>query len=259
MHELLQNYFDITGEIIINDKIDIDGSCVLVKKTNKLPVEFNRVTGDFYCHSNDLITLDGCPEYVGGNFSCNNNQLTSLIGAPKYVAGFFSANANKLTSVEGLSEYIGGDFACFNNDLRTLDDILKHVHGRILCLGNPLDSPEHILAFAREYKTVFEGKYGLEIGEGIYRIVYGNEHIVIKVPKNIIGYYNNITEYRAFRQNPINRAICRLKYINDIPILIMEKLDLISGRFQMPNWARTIDNAQVGKDKKGRFKAYDYA
>jgi hypothetical protein len=61
----------------------------------KLPYKFHNVTGNFYCHSNQLTSLEGAPKSVGGDFSCSSNQLTSLEGAPKSVGGNFSCRSNK--------------------------------------------------------------------------------------------------------------------------------------------------------------------
>ncbi len=35
-----------------------------------------RVNGSFYCHNNQLTSLEGSPKEVGGYFYCANNQLT---------------------------------------------------------------------------------------------------------------------------------------------------------------------------------------
>ncbi len=75
--------------------IDVSGDVNLsYKGLSELPLKFRNITGDFYCNSNQLISLEGSPQSVGGDFECNNNQLTSLEGCPQTV---------------------GGDFYCYNN------------------------------------------------------------------------------------------------------------------------------------------------
>ena len=125
------------------------------------------MTGDFLCHKNKLVTLEGGPEYVSGDFVCYRNELTSLEGAPRHVGGKFSCSTNKLTSLKGAPEYVGGlidcstnkltslegapircgGIYCNNNDtLTSLKDIHKHVkeiNGYFKAVVNPIKS--HVL------------------------------------------------------------------------------------------------------------------
>jgi hypothetical protein len=55
----------------INDDgtVDVDGNVNLGNKgLTKLPLRFRNVSGYFYCHVNQLISLEGAPQKVGGNF-----------------------------------------------------------------------------------------------------------------------------------------------------------------------------------------------
>jgi len=77
--------------------IDVDGSVNLsYQKLTKLPLNFNRVTGNFYCHNNRLTSLEGGPKEVGEYFSCHDNRLTSLEGGPKEVGVYFFCYNNPL-------------------------------------------------------------------------------------------------------------------------------------------------------------------
>jgi hypothetical protein len=58
-------------------------------KNGKLIIRFNKVSGNFYCDNNQLISLEGCPKEVGRDFNCSENKLTSLKGSPKKINGFF--------------------------------------------------------------------------------------------------------------------------------------------------------------------------
>ena len=63
-----------------DESIDVDGNVILFnRRLTKLPLKFNKVTGDFSCTSNLLTNLEGCPNYVGGNFNCHLNQLPEEI------------------------------------------------------------------------------------------------------------------------------------------------------------------------------------
>lgn len=59
--------------------------------TFNTPFEFVAINGDFILKNRKmLISLVGCPEYVGGNFDISNCiKLTSFDGCPKTVTGDF--------------------------------------------------------------------------------------------------------------------------------------------------------------------------
>ncbi len=64
--------------------IDVVGDVDLYKKgLKRLPFKFGNVTGNFYCNSNNLKTLEGAPSTVDGLFDCTENDLDSLKGLPK--------------------------------------------------------------------------------------------------------------------------------------------------------------------------------
>jgi hypothetical protein len=110
--------------------IDVDGDVNLYQKLGKmkkLPVKFGKVSGEFDCRKNNLISLEGCPNYVGGSFLCNQNKLTTLEGCPIYVGDYFSCIDNEITTLEGGPKYVGDFFACENNNLTTLECCPKYV------------------------------------------------------------------------------------------------------------------------------------
>jgi hypothetical protein len=64
---------------IINDDltIDVNGDVDLHGENLEMfpsYVHFGRVAGSFYCSSNQLVSLEGCPREVGGWFDCRNNK-----------------------------------------------------------------------------------------------------------------------------------------------------------------------------------------
>ena len=86
-----------------------------------------KVSGNFYCHSNKLTSLEGGPKEVGGNFYCSYNQLTSLEGGPQEVGGDFNCYNNQLTGLLGFTKKVDGHFTCYTNQLTNLKDIHKHI------------------------------------------------------------------------------------------------------------------------------------
>ena len=137
--ELLKKYFKITGEYsIVNGRVDVDGDCMLTAKCIKLPVKFNKVSGDFNCRYNELTTLEGGPTSVGGDFRCKYNQLTTLQGGPNSVGGDFYCGDNQLTTLEGGPTSVGGDFYCDGNRLTILDGGPTSVGRDFYCIRNQL-------------------------------------------------------------------------------------------------------------------------
>jgi hypothetical protein len=106
----------------------------------KLPFRFQKVSGGFYCHHNQLTSLAGAPQEVGGGVYCAYNQLTSLAGAPQEVGGNFFCDDNQLTSLAGAPRKIGGGFYCDRNQLTSLAGAPREVGGDFYCNHNQLTS-----------------------------------------------------------------------------------------------------------------------
>jgi hypothetical protein len=112
----------LTNYTINNDgTIDVDGRVDLYDRLGnmtKLPVKFGKVSRYFSCNKNKLITLEGCPNYVGGDFFCLNNNLSTLEGCPKYVGGNFDCTLTEITTLKGIEKCeIVGKFRCYNNNI----------------------------------------------------------------------------------------------------------------------------------------------
>jgi hypothetical protein len=137
IHDLCQEY-DIDNYSINEDgSIDVDGDVDLSNNgLTKIPLKFRNVLGDFYCHENQLTSLEGAPNIVGGDFNCDDNQLTSLEGAPLSVGGYFSCEYNNLTSLECAPTSIGGDFDCVGNNIASLEGAPQSVGGQFNCGDN---------------------------------------------------------------------------------------------------------------------------
>jgi len=121
IHDICKEY-GIKNYIINPDNsIDVDGSVDLYyMNIGKIPLNFNKVKGNFSCSTNELTSLEGAPKYVGGIFYCNNNDLISLKHGPKYVGQHFHCTGNELKSFEGVAKEIGGNFVCSNNPIEYL-------------------------------------------------------------------------------------------------------------------------------------------
>jgi len=96
---------------------DLDFDKINLKSLTEIPIRFRKVSGGFYCSSNQLTNLEGAPLEVGEGFYCDTNLLTSLQGAPSTVGGYFSCIQNKLTSLQYAPLEVGGDFWCSSNHL----------------------------------------------------------------------------------------------------------------------------------------------
>ncbi len=123
--------------------VDVDGDVNLAfRDLTKLPLQFGRVTGGFYCHINKLTTLEGAPTEIGDGFFCDDNRLTTLEGAPKEVRGNFECQWNVLTTLEGAPKEVRGNFYCHHNYLTTLEGAPTEVDDHFYCSHNDLTTLE---------------------------------------------------------------------------------------------------------------------
>jgi hypothetical protein len=100
----------VDGDVTISDDglINVYG-WVKVKtatRDGKLGFRFGKLRGYFNVSGLDLVSLEGCPKFVGGSFNCRDNKLRDLKGGPQEVGGIYRATSNPLESLEGLSVYI---------------------------------------------------------------------------------------------------------------------------------------------------------
>jgi len=97
-----------TGEVDVEGNFNCQGQ----RLTDFKGVRFGEVSGSFYCHRNQLTSLEGAPEVIEGNFHCFENRLTSLKGAPRTIGGNFNFTYNKLTSLEGAPQTVYANIYC---------------------------------------------------------------------------------------------------------------------------------------------------
>ena len=136
--------YDIKNYTINDDfTIDVDEDVKLHKKDlTELPayIQFGTVTKSFYCSTNNLTSLRGCPRVVGSNFDCGDNILTSLKDAPEKVGRDFDCSYNQLSSLEGAPKEVGESFLCLFNKLTSLVGAPKEVKESFDCSNNRLTS-----------------------------------------------------------------------------------------------------------------------
>lgn len=104
-------------------------------------------------------------------------------------------------------------------------------------------------------------KYG-KPAYGRNRATFFSKKFVIKVPINQYGDLDNTWEAKHFKTEPYYTKT-RLIQINGLYCVMAEKLDRINPysdqhRGSMPPWVDWVDCGQVGYDRKGRLKAYDF-
>ena len=89
--------------------VDVDGdfNCSYKSLEDFKGIRFGKIGGNFYCHGNNLTSLEGAPESVGVKFYCFNNELTSLEGAPRTIGGDFLSDGLEIPKGKwGLETFI---------------------------------------------------------------------------------------------------------------------------------------------------------
>lgn len=122
--------------------INVEGSvyCSNLDLMDFEGIRFGKVSEHFYCHGNQLTSLEGAPQWVGEFFNCSANALTSLEGGPKQVGGHYYCHGNQLTSLEGAPQEINRNFYCSRNQLTNLEGAPQRVDGDFDCSHNGLKS-----------------------------------------------------------------------------------------------------------------------
>lgn len=95
------SYYTIRDDLTVDVSVDVNlGN----KGLYEIPIQFGIIDGNFWCESNQLISLKGCPSEVRGDFYCGNNKLVSFKDSPKLVEGDFNCGNNHVISIN--------DFEC---------------------------------------------------------------------------------------------------------------------------------------------------
>ena len=74
----LNRYVKGTWRINPEGLVDVEGDfdCSLSGIKSLMGIRFGSVSVDFYCHRNQLTSLEGAPREVGRNFHCNMNPIS---------------------------------------------------------------------------------------------------------------------------------------------------------------------------------------
>ena len=91
-----------------NLTVDVNGSVTLSNKNlKKIPVQFGKVGESFYCHSNQLTSLNGAPQKVGESFYCDNNKLTSIPQSFSKIKNLYVFPNLNWNNVEWINKILG--------------------------------------------------------------------------------------------------------------------------------------------------------
>lgn len=102
------------------------------------------------------------------------------------------------------------------------------------------------------------------LGSGRHRDVYllPSGKNVIKVPSSRDGVASNHREARIrYEKDPWTdkeKVYARCRIIPGTNFLVMEYIDPVISCNNLPKWTNCIDCGQVGYNRKGELKAYDY-
>lgn len=102
------------------------------------------------------------------------------------------------------------------------------------------------------------------VGRGCTRLAIRRRgHLwVWKIPLRPFGTYDNEREFRLYQANyypHARKAKCKLYYVCGVPLLLMEWVDITNVPTPLPLWVQHIESNQVGTNRRGELRAYDYA
>lgn len=164
--------------------IDVDRDVNLCNKgLSKLPLKFRKVSGNFDCSYNELISLEGSPSKAR-YFNCGSNKLTSLEHGPKNV-DYYNCTNNHLTSLEGAPESMYS-FDCSRNNLESLYGCPKKL-SIFKCSYNKLTSFEFGPEFVMESYSCDKNKI-----------------------TNFKGFPEDFNGYLSFQNNPIAKLLSNI-------------------------------------------------
>jgi hypothetical protein len=144
---------DTLGTVTWNSvtrSVDVSGTVLLRDKgLTRLPFQFGKVGGDFWCYNNRLTSLEGAPKEVGGSFWCFSNRFTSLKGAPEKVGGDFNFDGDLFISSDGSPKEVGGNFYCSADDLTDVSALRQCKIKGVIYLGGLRPNQERVKELLR--------------------------------------------------------------------------------------------------------------
>ena len=86
--------------------VNVNGDVSLfAKKLDVVPVKFNIVEGSFWCHRNNLTSLEFCPTEIKRVFNCSENNISSLEYFPDKVLGLCRLDNNPLGDLANVTDF----------------------------------------------------------------------------------------------------------------------------------------------------------
>lgn len=194
-YEMVDGKYNVKGDVRISSwhfKNAIERG-EIENRMDRMPMEFNEVTGSFTIRDVGFTSLEGCPEKVGKYFDCSGNKLVSLEGGPRFVEGAYTCFYNSLKSLKGSPKRVEGMYAESND------------------LTNLIGSPRTILG-----SFYLNRNYFLSSLEGIPDFIGGTLSIVSTNITSLDGLHENIgkvmTERFTCDWNPEARMEFLKKY-----------------------------------------------
>ena len=149
----LEEHKIINYTVLDDLSVNVNGSVTLERvlgDLKELPVQFNKVNGDFSIFDNKLTSLKGSPKLVLGDYGINNNQITSLKYCPNSISGSFFCGFNLITSLKYAPEIVAGNMYIHNNPITELDTLKTDFIGK-LHFYNEKDPLNYLKGFEEFY------------------------------------------------------------------------------------------------------------
>jgi hypothetical protein len=119
-----------------NGDINYDGDIDLRSLgLDEIPIQFDKVFGNFYLSGNKIKSLKNSPKFVGGDFRFGFNLIEDLNYSPCIISGNFYGAYNNISSLHGIPRIIGRNIYLHKNsgnfEWSVVDTLIKQKNGRI--------------------------------------------------------------------------------------------------------------------------------
>jgi len=153
----------------------------------------------------------------------------------------------------------GGTYASFKSATEQVDDQNVWLHPYVVEGLENVDWGTHAQA-TKNLLTAATARFG-DAMVGRTRAVFDlGDGRMMKVPFNDEGLLANWQEHRVYRETDpfIPVAPCEWDEVYGVRVLLMEKVTpTLESYKNLPDWAGSVDGAQVGYTTDGRLVAYD--
>lgn len=227
--------YEVENYTINGTKVDVVGDVNLsFKKLERIEVDFNSVSGNFYCSSNKLLSLVGCPKTVGGHFSCSFNPLKNLKGAPQFVTGDFLCNTTEIASLEGAPELISGKFDCSYTAISSLAGAPLRVNKDFNCSRNKISNLVGAPAFVGNDLICHNCE--LESFEGVPSVIGGNLFAPHNTIKTLTALINTRASIISLHHNPALGRYQNIENFQELKTHLLADMEqkLLSDRLSTP-------------------------